>query len=66
MAEMGHERRCRDVRGTSALPPIPTRIADIPDSQLGAKSRRDAIAARQPLFDHLVGKREQIVGDFDA
>jgi len=37
----GHERRCRDVRGTSALPPVPTRIADIPDSQLGAKSRRE-------------------------
>src|SRR5262245_27258475 len=31
-----------------------------------AKSCREAIAARQPLFDHLVGKREQIVGDFDA
>jgi integrase len=27
-SELGHERRCRDARGTSALPPIPTRIAD--------------------------------------
>jgi hypothetical protein len=39
MSQMGHECRSRDVRGTSALPPIPTVIADIPDRQLGANKR---------------------------
>jgi hypothetical protein len=39
MSGSGHERRFCDVCGTSALPPILTVTADIPDRQLGAKSR---------------------------
>ena len=46
---MGHERRFRDVRGTSALPSILTVTADIPDRQLGANT------GHGQLFDHLVG-----------
>jgi hypothetical protein len=38
MSLWGHSRRFRDVRGTSALPPILTVTADIPDRQLGAMS----------------------------
>jgi hypothetical protein len=34
---MGQERHFRDVRGTSALPPILAVTADIPNSQLGAR-----------------------------
>jgi len=33
---------------------------------LCAKSGRSAPQQKASLFDHLVGEREQIVGDFDA
>ena len=36
MSERGHERRFRDVRGTSALPPILTVDSGHPGKQLGA------------------------------
>jgi hypothetical protein len=36
MSQMGHERRFRDFHGTSALPPILTVRAGMPDRQLGA------------------------------
>jgi len=39
MPGSGHERHFRDVRRTSALPPILAVTAVIPDRQLGAISR---------------------------
>jgi hypothetical protein len=53
MAASGHERHSRGVRGTSALPPILTVTADIPDRQLGARKRhmhcsKNSVAIRSP------------------
>ena len=40
MAAVGHERRFRYLRGTSAYPPRLAVKADIPDRQVRAKTRR--------------------------
>jgi hypothetical protein len=46
-SEMGHERRFRDVCGTSGLPPILTVTADILNRQLRAQSASIRILARK-------------------
>ena len=40
---LGHERRFRDLRGTSAYPPKLAVKADIPDRQVRANSGREKI-----------------------
>src|SRR5258708_5755342 len=50
----GHERRFRDLRGTSAYPPRLAVKADISDRQV-----RAITGHRPPSFDHLVGAGEQ-------
>jgi hypothetical protein len=52
---LGHERRFRDLRGTSAYPPRLAVKADIPDSAGSCQKLPWAVAARQRLFDDLVG-----------
>jgi hypothetical protein len=66
MSQMGHERHFRDVRGTSALPPILTVTADIPDRQLGAITGREQSQQNLRLFNHLVGAGEQRRWHFEA
>jgi hypothetical protein len=48
MSPWSRERRFRDVRGTSALPPILTVTADILDRQLGANNDHRRWLARPP------------------
>ena len=62
MSLEGHERRFHDLSGTSAYPPK----LDIWDRQLRAKSGCEQSQQRSPLFDHLVGEREEIVGNLDT
>jgi hypothetical protein len=40
--------------------------ADMPAFTLRARTGCEQSQQEHPLFDHLVGEREQIVGDFDA
>ena len=61
MSALGHERRFRYLRGTSAYPPRLAVKADIPDRQVRARRGR-----RLRSFDHLVGADEQRGGDFEA
>ena len=59
MSVMGHERRFRYLRGTSAYPPRLAVKADIPDRQVCAITGREQTQQGSSLFDHLVGAREQ-------
>ena len=50
MSGWGHERRFRDVPGTSASPPRPAVKADIPDRQLRAKTGRGPPTREKKLW----------------
>jgi hypothetical protein len=63
---MGHERPKGDVRVESVRLPTADigrrgpQVAFVPEPAVSNRSKAPS------LFDHLVGEREQIVGDFDA
>src|SRR5207237_2040038 len=49
MSESGHSRRFHNVRGSSAMPPISTVTADIPDQQPWSRGTFRAYVERQAL-----------------
>ena len=63
MSDVRHERHFGDFRGTSAYPPRLAVKADIPDRQVCANSGCEQSQQGSPLFDHLVGEREQLQRD---
>ena len=62
MSLLGHERRFRYLRGTSAYPPRLAVKADIPDRQVRAMSGRKQDCSKDgdytQSFNHLVGSRK--------
>src|SRR5712691_1893353 len=56
---LGSTASISPVRGMSGLPLIAGRRADMPAPPLGARSGCEQLQQGSPLFDHLVGEREQ-------
>jgi hypothetical protein len=54
----------------SAMPPIPTELMCHNKTSrcaiTGREQMQQTASSEDALFDHLVGEREQVIGDFDA